>query len=52
MRRFGGQPEDESECKGVGGDENYVELNGYTLATGRNLNALDVVGAECVYYRQ
>jgi putative ABC transport system permease protein len=25
-----------------GGDENYAELNGYTLATGRNLNALDV----------
>jgi len=26
----------------VGGDENYVELNGYTLAAGRNLNRLDV----------
>ena len=25
-----------------GGDENYVELNGYTLAGGRNLNALDL----------
>ena len=25
-----------------GGDENYVELNGYSLATGRNLNVLDV----------
>ena len=25
-----------------GGDENYVELNGYTLAAGRNLNALDL----------
>ncbi|HXB94428.1 MAG TPA: ABC transporter permease, partial [Puia sp.] len=25
-----------------GGDENYVELNGYSLAAGRNLNALDV----------
>jgi putative ABC transport system permease protein len=25
-----------------GGDENYTELNGYALATGRNLNALDV----------
>jgi putative ABC transport system permease protein len=25
-----------------GGDENYAELNGYNLATGRNLNALDV----------
>jgi putative ABC transport system permease protein len=25
-----------------GGDENYAELNGYSLATGRNLNALDV----------
>jgi putative ABC transport system permease protein len=26
----------------LGGDENYVELNGFTLATGRNLNALDL----------
>jgi putative ABC transport system permease protein len=25
-----------------GGDENFVELNGYTLASGRNLNALDL----------
>ena len=25
-----------------GGDENYVELNGYSLAAGRNLNVLDV----------
>jgi len=25
-----------------GGDENYVELNGYALAAGRNLNVLDV----------
>ena len=25
-----------------GGDENFVELNGYTLAAGRNLNALDL----------
>lgn len=25
----------------VGGDENYVELNGYSLATGRGLNMLD-----------
>jgi putative ABC transport system permease protein len=25
-----------------GGDENYVELNGYALAAGRNLNALDL----------
>ena len=25
-----------------GGDENYAELNGYNLATGRNLNELDV----------
>ena len=25
-----------------GGDENYAELNGYTLAAGRNLNALDL----------
>ncbi|PWT70464.1 MAG: hypothetical protein C5B59_20535 [Bacteroidetes bacterium] len=25
-----------------GGDENYTELNGYTLAAGRNLNELDV----------
>ncbi|HWB92941.1 MAG TPA: ABC transporter permease [Puia sp.] len=26
----------------IGGDENYLELNGYTLATGRNLNRMDV----------
>lgn len=26
----------------VGGDENYAELNGFSLATGRNLNDLDV----------
>ena len=26
----------------VGGDEHYAELNGYTLATGRNLNMLDI----------
>ena len=26
----------------VGGDENYTELNGFELATGRNLNALDI----------
>ena len=26
----------------VGGDENYVDLNGYSLAAGRNLNRLDV----------
>jgi putative ABC transport system permease protein len=26
----------------TGGDENYAELNGYTLATGRNLNELDI----------
>ena len=26
----------------VGGDENYAELNGFTLATGRNLGPLDV----------
>jgi putative ABC transport system permease protein len=25
-----------------GGDENYIEFNGYTLAAGRNLNAIDV----------
>ncbi len=25
-----------------GGNENYVELNGYDLAAGRNLNALDI----------
>ncbi len=25
-----------------GGDENYVELNGYALAAGRNLNSLDL----------
>jgi putative ABC transport system permease protein len=25
-----------------GGDENYAELNGYTLAAGRNLNGLDL----------
>jgi putative ABC transport system permease protein len=26
----------------LGGDENYVELNGFTLSAGRNLNSLDV----------
>ncbi|HEV2479144.1 MAG TPA: ABC transporter permease [Puia sp.] len=26
----------------LGGDENYVDLNGYSLAAGRNLNRLDV----------
>lgn len=26
----------------VGGDEHYAELNGYNLATGRNLNMLDI----------
>ncbi|MBS1659799.1 MAG: ABC transporter permease, partial [Bacteroidetes bacterium] len=26
----------------IGGDEHYAELNGYNLATGRNLNILDV----------
>ncbi len=26
----------------LGGDENYVELNGFTLVGGRNLNALDL----------
>ena len=26
----------------VGGDENYVDLNGFTLSAGRNLNTLDV----------
>jgi len=26
----------------LGGDENYVDLNGYSLAAGRNLNLLDV----------
>jgi putative ABC transport system permease protein len=26
----------------VGGDEYYAELNGFSLATGRNLNALDI----------
>ena len=26
----------------VGGDENYVEFNGFALAAGRNLNSLDV----------
>src|SRR5262249_42008501 len=26
----------------TGGNENYVELNGYTLAAGRNLNTLDI----------
>jgi len=25
-----------------GGNENYLEINGYTLATGRNLSALDI----------
>src|SRR5580692_9186089 len=31
-----------------GGDENYVELNGYTLAAGRNLNALDLTSGRNV----
>jgi putative ABC transport system permease protein len=26
----------------VGGDESYAELNGFSLATGRNLNSLDI----------
>jgi putative ABC transport system permease protein len=26
----------------TGGDENYVELNGFTLSAGRNLNSMDV----------
>jgi len=26
----------------VGGDENYIELNGYGLSAGRNMNSLDV----------
>ena len=26
----------------IGGDENYLKLNGYTLSAGRNLNQLDV----------
>ena len=26
----------------VGGDEHYAELNGFSLATGRNLNSLDI----------
>jgi putative ABC transport system permease protein len=26
----------------AGGDENYTELNGYSLATGRNINSLDI----------
>jgi putative ABC transport system permease protein len=26
----------------IGGDENYVDLNGFTLSAGRNLNSLDV----------
>jgi putative ABC transport system permease protein len=26
----------------LGGDDNYVQLNGFTLAAGRNLNALDI----------
>lgn len=26
----------------LGGDENYVELNGFTVAAGRNLNSLDL----------
>lgn len=41
----------------TGGDENYAELNGYSLATGRNLNTLDVqsgrnvclIGSELAY---
>jgi putative ABC transport system permease protein len=31
-----------------GGDENYVELNGYTLAAGRNLNSLDLASGRNV----
>jgi putative ABC transport system permease protein len=26
----------------IGGDENYLQLNGYNLASGRNLNSLDI----------
>jgi putative ABC transport system permease protein len=26
----------------IGGDENYTDLNGFTLAAGRNLNSLDI----------
>ena len=32
----------------VGGDPNYVELNGFNLATGRNLNGLDVLSGRNV----
>ena len=32
----------------IGGDENYVQLNGYTLASGRNLNKLDVESGRSV----
>ncbi len=31
-----------------GGDENFLSMNGYTLATGRNLNTLDVQSARNV----
>ena len=31
-----------------GGDENYVELNGYTLAAGRNLSSLDLASGRNV----
>nr|WP_315817988.1 ABC transporter permease [Paraflavitalea speifideiaquila] len=26
----------------MGGDENYTDLNGFTIAFGRNLNTLDI----------
>jgi putative ABC transport system permease protein len=31
-----------------GGDENYIDLNGFTLAAGRNLNALDLTSGRNV----
>jgi putative ABC transport system permease protein len=31
-----------------GGDENYVDLNGFTLAAGRNLNSLDLTSGRNV----
>src|SRR5580658_1713184 len=31
-----------------GGDENYIELNGFTLAAGRNLNSLDLTSGRNV----
>ena len=32
----------------IGADENYTDLNGFTLATGRNLNSMDIQGGRNV----